>query len=63
MLREAEVLTLIARGFTNREIADTLVISVETAKRRCLTPPAQTRCAEPVRQPPSLEYRLAAPGE
>ena len=29
--REAEVLTLIARGFTNREIADALVISVKTA--------------------------------
>ncbi len=29
--REAEVLTLIARGYTNREIAETLVISVKTA--------------------------------
>jgi DNA-binding CsgD family transcriptional regulator/tetratricopeptide (TPR) repeat protein len=29
--REAEVLTLIARGYTNREIAATLVISVRTA--------------------------------
>ena len=29
--REAEVLTLVARGFTNREIAATLVISVKTA--------------------------------
>ena len=29
--REAEVLTLVARGYTNREIADTLVISVKTA--------------------------------
>ena len=26
-----EVLTLVARGYTNREIADTLVISVKTA--------------------------------
>ena len=29
--REAEVLQLVARGFTNREIATTLVISVKTA--------------------------------
>ena len=29
--RESEVLALIARGFTNREIADALVISVKTA--------------------------------
>jgi DNA-binding NarL/FixJ family response regulator len=28
--REAEVLTLLARGHTNREIADALVISVKT---------------------------------
>jgi DNA-binding NarL/FixJ family response regulator len=29
--REAEVLTLVARGYTNREIAAALVISVKTA--------------------------------
>jgi DNA-binding NarL/FixJ family response regulator len=29
--REAEVLTLVARGYTNREVAATLVISVKTA--------------------------------
>jgi DNA-binding CsgD family transcriptional regulator len=29
--REAEVLRLVARGYTNREIADKLVISVKTA--------------------------------
>jgi len=31
--REREVLTLIADGYTNREIADTLVISVKTVER------------------------------
>jgi DNA-binding NarL/FixJ family response regulator len=29
--REVEVLTLVSRGYTNREIAQTLVISVKTA--------------------------------
>jgi DNA-binding NarL/FixJ family response regulator len=29
--READVLALLARGYTNREIATTLVISVKTA--------------------------------
>ncbi len=29
--REAEVLSLVARGYTNREIADALVISIKTA--------------------------------
>ena len=29
--REAEVLSLVARGYTNREIAAALVISVKTA--------------------------------
>jgi DNA-binding CsgD family transcriptional regulator len=29
--REAEVLKLIARGYTNREVAEALVISVKTA--------------------------------
>ncbi|MCB0051322.1 MAG: response regulator transcription factor, partial [Caldilinea sp.] len=31
--RETEVLTYIAEGFTSREIADTLVISVKTVER------------------------------
>ena len=29
--REAEVLSLVARGFTDREIAEALVISIKTA--------------------------------
>jgi DNA-binding NarL/FixJ family response regulator len=32
-LREVEVLTLLAQGFTNKEIAETLVISTNTVKR------------------------------
>jgi DNA-binding NarL/FixJ family response regulator len=32
-LREIEVLTLLAQGFTNKEIAETLVISTNTVKR------------------------------
>ncbi len=32
-LREGEVLTLLAQGFTNKEIAETLVISTNTVKR------------------------------
>ena len=56
--REAEVLTLVARGYTNREIADALVISVKTASVARLAHPAQARRAEPARSA-AIVHRLA----
>jgi DNA-binding NarL/FixJ family response regulator len=67
-LREAEVLTLIARGYTNREIAETLVISVKTAGvhvshilRKLDAPNRLEAAAIPHRSPrdPSLALRDA----
>ena len=58
--REAEVLTLVARGYTNREIAETLVISVKTASvhvshilRKLDTPNRRAAAA--------IAHRLAVP--
>ncbi len=59
--REAEVLALVARGYTNREIADTLVISVKTASvhvshiLRKLDAPNRSEAA-------AIAHRLAPPG-
>ena len=59
--REAEVLTLVARGYTNREIADTLVISVKTASVHVshilgkLAVPNRVEAA-------AIAHRLAVPG-
>jgi DNA-binding NarL/FixJ family response regulator len=58
--REAEVLTLVARGLTNREVADELVISVKTASvhvshiLRKLDAPNRREAA-------AIAHRLAAP--
>ena len=59
--REAEVLTLVARGYTNREIADELVISVKTASvhvshiLRKLAVPNRVEAA-------AVAHRLEVPG-
>jgi DNA-binding NarL/FixJ family response regulator len=59
-VREAEVLTLVARGYTNREIAESLVISVRTAGLhvsrilRKLDAPNRLEAA-------AIAHRLAAP--
>jgi len=59
--REAEVLSLVARGYTNREIASALVISVKTASvhvshiLRKLDAPNRREAA-------AIAHRLAAPG-
>ena len=59
--REAEVLSLVARGYTNREIADALVISVKTASvhvshiLRKLDAPNRVEAA-------AIAHRLAPPG-
>ena len=58
--REAEVLNLVARGYTNREIAATLVISVKTASvhvshiLRKLGAPSRLEAA-------AIAHRLAPP--
>ena len=58
--REAEVLSLVARGYTNREIADALVISVKTASvhvshiLRKLDAPNRREAA-------AIAHRLSAP--
>ena len=58
--REVEVLTLVARGYTNREIAATLVISVKTASvhvshiLRKLDAPNRLEAA-------AIAHRLASP--
>ena len=60
--REAEVLTLVARGYTNREIADELVISMKTASvhvshiLRKLAVPNRVEAA-------ALAHRLEVPGD
>jgi DNA-binding NarL/FixJ family response regulator len=41
-LREVEVLRLIAAGYTNREIADRLVVSVRTVERHAVNIYAKT---------------------
>ena len=58
--REAEVLSLVARGYTNREIADALVISIKTASvhvshilRKLDTPNRREAAA--------IAHRLSAP--
>jgi DNA-binding CsgD family transcriptional regulator len=59
--REAEVLTLVARGYTNREIADALVISVKTASvhvshiLRKLAAPNRVEAA-------AIAHRVSVPG-
>jgi DNA-binding CsgD family transcriptional regulator len=59
--REAEVLSLVARGYTNREIANALVISVKTASvhvshiLRKLDAPNRVEAA-------AIAHRLAPPG-
>ena len=64
--REAEVLTLVARGFTNREIAGEFVIGARTAEHHVAhilrklgginrREPARSRAASPPPPVPSLD--------
>jgi DNA-binding CsgD family transcriptional regulator/tetratricopeptide (TPR) repeat protein len=58
--REAEVLTLVARGHTNREIADQLVISVKTAGVH-VTHILQKLNAPNRREAAAIAHRIAQP--
>jgi DNA-binding NarL/FixJ family response regulator len=58
--REVEVLSLIARGFTNREIADELVISVKTAGVH-VSHILQKLGAPNRREAAAIAHRVAAP--
>src|SRR6185437_2795480 len=58
--REAEVLALIARGYTNREIAEALVISVKTASVH-VTHILAKLDAPNRREAAAIAHRLSAP--
>ncbi len=60
--REAEVLSLVARGYTNREIADTLVISVKTAGVH-VSHILRKLGAQNRREAAAIVHRLGPPGE
>jgi DNA-binding CsgD family transcriptional regulator/tetratricopeptide (TPR) repeat protein len=60
--REAEVLTLVARGYTNREIADALVISVKTASVH-VSHILRKLAAPNRREAAAIAHRLALPGD
>jgi DNA-binding CsgD family transcriptional regulator len=60
--RETEVATLVARGYTNREIADTLVISVKTASVH-ISHILRKLGAPNRREAAAIVHRLAPPGE
>jgi DNA-binding CsgD family transcriptional regulator len=60
--REAEVLTLVARGYTNREIADALVISVKTASVH-VSNILRKLAAPNRREAAAIAHRLALPGD
>jgi DNA-binding NarL/FixJ family response regulator len=60
--REAEVLTLIARGLTNREIAAELVISIKTAGVH-VSHILQKLGAPNRLEAAAIAHRIALPGE
>jgi DNA-binding CsgD family transcriptional regulator/tetratricopeptide (TPR) repeat protein len=60
--REAEVLALVARGYTNREIADELVISVKTASVH-VSHILRKLAAPNRREAAAIAHRLAPPGD